>query len=53
MLSSKGSSSLAALLLFVRVNYLVVLSCSRVNVCLKDGGEWAGQGSLSSLPSHL
>lgn len=53
MLSSKGSSSTAALLLFVLVNYLGVLSCPRVNLCLKDGGEWAGQGSLSSLPSHL
>lgn len=53
MLSSKDSSSAAALLLSVRVNYLAVLSCPRVNLCLKDGGEWAGQGSLSLLPSHL
>ena len=33
--------------------YLAVLSCPGVNLCLKDGGEWAGQGSLSLLPSHL
>lgn len=53
MLSSKDSSSVATLLLFVQVNYLAFLSCTGVNLCLKDGGEWAGQGSLSLLPSHL
>lgn len=37
----------------MQVNYLVVHSCSGVNPCLKDGGEWAGQGSLFLLPSHL
>lgn len=53
MLSSKGSSSAVALLLLMQVNYSGVLSCPRVNLCLKDGGEWATQSSLSSLPPHL
>lgn len=53
MLSSKDSPSAAALPLFVQANYLAVLLCPGVNLCLKDGGEWAGQGSLSLLPSHL
>ena len=53
MLSSKDSSSATALLLFVQVNCLAVLSCPGVNLYLKDGGEWAGQGSLSLLPSRL
>lgn len=53
MLSSKDSPSAAALLLCVQAYCLAVLSCPGVNLCLKDGGEWAGQGSLSLLPSHL
>ena len=53
MLSSKDRPSAAALLLFVQASYLAVLLCPGVNPCLKDGGEWAGQGSLSLLPSHL
>lgn len=53
MLSSKDSSSAVALLLLAQVNYLAVLSCPGVNLCLKNGGDWAGQGSLSLLPSHL
>lgn len=53
MLSSKDSSSATALLLFAQVNCLAVLSCPGVNLCLKGGGEWAGRGSLSLLPSHL
>lgn len=53
MLSSKDSPSAAALPLFVQANCLAVLLCPGVNLCLKDGGEWAGQGSLSLLPSHL
>lgn len=50
---SKDGSSSAARRLFVQVNCLPVLSCLRVNLCLKAGGEWAEPGSLSPLPPNL
>lgn len=53
MFSPKDSSFVAAALFFQQVNYLAALACPRVNLLLKDGGEWAGPGSSSSQLSFI
>lgn len=53
MFSLKDSSFVAAALFFQQVNYLAALACPRVNLHLKDGGEWAGPGSSSSHLSFI
>lgn len=38
---------------FQEVNFSAALACPRVNLHPKDGGEWAGMGSLSSHLSFI
>lgn len=53
MFSPKDSSFIAAALFFQQVNYLAALACPRVNLRLKDGGEWARPSSPSSPLSFI